>query len=98
MPLVIHFLFPSTTKWSPASRAVHARLETSLPAPGSVMQRQMIFSPARHSRTTRSCNARFPGIPKLSTGGMPIPSPPIIAHAMPPPHRDPSSTLMSSWK
>ena len=34
----------------------------------------------------------------MRTGGMPMPRPPIMAHAMPPPARVPSSTLMSSWK
>ena len=33
-----------------------------------------------------------------SIGGIPIPRPPIIAHAIPPPALVPSSTLMSSWK
>lgn len=76
--------------------AVVRSAATSLPAYGSLMQRQMTFLPCKQSGAT-ACFSW--ALPKWRTGGSPICRPSTRPHTTPPePQRQTSSMRMSSWK
>ena len=71
-------------------------LATSEPAEGSVMARQINFSPLKQGPTTLSCIA---GEANFKTGGSPIAVPAVIPHYRPElPNLFISSYSTSSWK
>eukprot|EP00957_Ditylum_brightwellii_P059657 4528139-Ditylum_brightwellii.AAC.1 len=69
-------------------------LATSLPAYGSVIAKQMNFSPRKQGPEMRSF---ISSLPKCNTGGKPMPRPPNKPqHTPPEPQRANSSTMINT--
>eukprot|EP00401_Gymnodinium_catenatum_P069607 CAMPEP_0117546142 /NCGR_PEP_ID=MMETSP0784-20121206/46456_1 /TAXON_ID=39447 /ORGANISM="" /LENGTH=158 /DNA_ID=CAMNT_0005343007 /DNA_START=731 /DNA_END=1207 /DNA_ORIENTATION=- len=69
---------------------------TSLPPVGSVTAKHITFSPARTALAQVFWRARFPGTPKVMTGGKPMAAP-SVCQPTPQPTRKSSSMVINSW-